>query len=113
MATAVQVGTVGNARARSASGPERSTRSGRSQEYKLWRALPLAVRAEIFNVFNHAQFLAADGNVTDGSDFGRVKRARDSELIQFALEVLFLKRIKRSQLGGAARRAAPSHVRKR
>ena len=31
-------------------------------------------RAEFFNIFNHTQFLNPDGNITDGSDFGRIKR---------------------------------------
>ena len=30
-----------------------------------------------------------DGNITDGSDFGRVKRARDPRLVQFALKLYF------------------------
>jgi len=46
-------------------------------------------RGELFNAFNHAQFFQPDGNFTDGSDFGRVKRARDPRLIQFALKLSF------------------------
>ncbi|HXN53459.1 MAG TPA: carboxypeptidase regulatory-like domain-containing protein [Candidatus Acidoferrum sp.] len=49
----------------------------------------LEFRGELFNVFNHAQFFQPDGNFTDGSDFGRVKRARDPRLIQFALKLSF------------------------
>jgi hypothetical protein len=49
----------------------------------------LEFRGELFNAFNHAQFFQPDGNFTDGSDFGRVKRARDPRLIQFALKLSF------------------------
>jgi len=61
-------------------------------------------RAEFFNIFNHAQFLNPDGNITDGNllppdfvtidstnpgDFGRVKHTRDPRNIQFALKFYF------------------------
>jgi hypothetical protein len=46
-------------------------------------------RAEFFNAFNHTQFLNPDGNITDGTDFGKVKRARDPRNIQFALKFGF------------------------
>jgi len=49
----------------------------------------LEFRGELFNAFNHAQFFQPDGNITDGSDFGRVKRARDPRLVQFALRLSF------------------------
>src|SRR5205823_11772565 len=34
-------------------------------------------RTEFFNIFNTTQFTNPDGNISDGQDFGRVKRARD------------------------------------
>lgn len=46
-------------------------------------------RAEFFNVWNHTQFYNPDGNISDGTDFGRVKRARDPRLVQFALKLYF------------------------
>jgi len=46
-------------------------------------------RAEFFNLLNHTQFLNPDGNSSDGVDFGRVKRARDPRLVQFALKYIF------------------------
>lgn len=49
----------------------------------------LEFRGELFNAFNHAQFFQPDGNFTDGTDFGRVKRARDPRLMQFALKLSF------------------------
>ncbi len=46
-------------------------------------------RWDIFNVANHTRFFNPDGNVTDGTDFGRVKRAGDPRLMQFALKLYF------------------------
>jgi hypothetical protein len=46
-------------------------------------------RAETFNVFNHTQFFNPDGNITDGSSFGRVSRAQDPRLIQLAVRLSF------------------------
>jgi hypothetical protein len=49
----------------------------------------LQFRAEFFNLFNHAQFVNPDGNISDGATFGTVVRARDPRLIQFALKLVF------------------------
>ncbi len=49
----------------------------------------LEFRAEFFNIFNHTQFLNADGNISDGADFGRVKHTRDPRQMQFALKFSF------------------------
>jgi len=49
----------------------------------------LEFRAEFFNLFNHTQFLNPDGSITDGADFGRVKRTRDPRQVQFALKLAF------------------------
>lgn len=49
----------------------------------------LEFRAEFFNIFNTTQFLNPDGNISDGSDFGRVKHTRDPRQIQFALKFAF------------------------
>ena len=46
-------------------------------------------RAEFFNRFNHSQFYNPDGNISDGANFGKVVRARDPRLIQFALKLMF------------------------
>jgi hypothetical protein len=46
-------------------------------------------RAEFFNGFNHSQFYNPDGNISDGANFGKVVRARDPRLIQFALKLMF------------------------
>jgi hypothetical protein len=90
MATAVQVGTVGNAPRTICCGPGAfNTELGVLKNTNFGERYRMQFRAEIFNVFNHAQFFQPDGNVTDGSDFGRVKRARDPRLIQFALKFYF------------------------
>jgi hypothetical protein len=49
----------------------------------------LEFRWDIFNAFNHTRFFNPDGNVTDGSDFGRVKGAGDPRLMQVALKFIF------------------------
>ena len=49
----------------------------------------LEFRGEFFNLLNHAQFMAPDGNISDGGDFGRVMQARDPRLVQFALKLYF------------------------
>jgi len=64
-------------------------------DFALHKVLPiteqnrLEFRAELFNVFNHTQFTNPDGITTDGSDFGRVKRAREPRLVQFAVKFFF------------------------
>lgn len=52
------------------------------------------LRAEAFNIANHAQFTTVDGNISDGyaqqgGTFGKVLRARDPRLIQVALKLIF------------------------
>ena len=46
-------------------------------------------RAEFYNLFNHTQFNAPDGNTTDGSDFGRILRAKEPREVQLALKLYF------------------------
>lgn len=46
-------------------------------------------RVEFFNALNHAQLFVPDGNITDGSTFREVSKARDPRLIQFALKFIF------------------------
>ena len=52
-------------------------------------AMNLDLRTEVFNVFNHTQFFNPDGNITDGTSFGQVNRARDPRLIQLAMRLTF------------------------
>jgi len=49
----------------------------------------LEFRWDIFNLANHTRFFNPDGNVTDGSDFGRVKAAGDPRQMQAALKLYF------------------------
>jgi hypothetical protein len=46
-------------------------------------------RWDFFNIANHTKFFNPDGNITDGSDFGRVKRAAAPRLMQVALKLYF------------------------
>jgi hypothetical protein len=55
----------------------------------LREATKLEFRTEFFNTLNHPQFLNPDGDITDGSTFGQVTRARDPRLIQLALKLTF------------------------
>jgi hypothetical protein len=59
------------------------------KETQLTEQTRLEFRGELFNMFNHAQFVTPDGNLSDGADFGRVMQARDPRLIQFALKLFF------------------------
>jgi hypothetical protein len=59
------------------------------KDTKLGEKVNMQFRSEFFNIFNTTQFLNPDGNITDGSDFGRVKRARTPRQIQFALKFSF------------------------
>jgi len=47
-------------------------------------------RADVFNVWNHAQFYTVDGNISNlGGTFGQVLHVRDPRLLQFALKFRF------------------------
>ncbi len=86
----VVLGTIGNAPRTICCGPGVfQTDIGIFKNTNIGERYRVQFRAELFNVFNYAQFYQPDGNVTDGSDFGRVKRARDPRLVQFALKFYF------------------------
>jgi hypothetical protein len=86
----VVLGTIGNAPRTICCGPGIfQTDIGILKNTMLGERYRLQFRGEIYNIFNYAQFFQPDGNVTDGSDFGRVKRARDPRLLQFALKLYF------------------------
>jgi Outer membrane receptor for ferrienterochelin and colicins len=59
------------------------------KDTRMSERLNMQFRAEFFNLFNTTQFLNPDGNFSDGTDFGKVKRARDPRQIQFALKFNF------------------------
>ena len=61
---------------------------------KVTERFGLEFRAEFFNIANHAQFTKVDGNISDGDvsqggTFGKVLRARDPRLIQFAMKLIW------------------------
>ena len=86
----VAPGTIGNAPRTICCGPGIN-----NWDFTIMKITPLGerfklqFRTDLLNAFNHAQFFQPDGNTTDGTDFGRVKRARDPRLIQFALKLSF------------------------
>ncbi|MBZ5593842.1 MAG: TonB-dependent receptor [Acidobacteriia bacterium] len=64
------------------------------KDTKLTERFKMEFRAEFFNLVNHAQFSKVDGNISDGDvtqggTFGKVLRARDPRLIQFAMKLIF------------------------
>ncbi|MGH9553045.1 MAG: hypothetical protein ACRD3W_26940, partial [Terriglobales bacterium] len=83
-------GRIGNARRTICCGPPVN-----NIDFALHKVLPVAegkrfeFRAEFFNLFNHSQFNNPDGSSTDGSDFGRILRAKQPRLIQMALKFYF------------------------
>jgi hypothetical protein len=84
------LGTIGNAPRSICCGPGLNNFDiAIHKNIKLTEQARLEFRGEFFNVVNHAQFLAPDGNISDGADFGRVMLARDPRLIQFALKLFF------------------------
>ncbi len=86
----VVLGTIGNAPRTICCGPGVfQTDIGIFKNTNIGERYRVQFRAELFNVFNYAQFYQPDGNITDGSDFGRVKRARDPRLVQVALKFYF------------------------
>jgi len=83
-------GQIGNAKRTICCGPPVN-----NVDFALHKVLPVGegkrfeFRAEFFNLFNHAQFNNPDGNTTDGSDFGRLLRAKAPRQIQMALKFYF------------------------
>jgi hypothetical protein len=86
----VALGTIGNAPRTICCGPGiNNWEFGFLKSTPISERLRLEFRGQLFNAFNHSQFFQPDGNITDGSDFGRIKRARDPRLIQFGLKLIF------------------------
>ena len=55
---------------------------------KLTERISLEIRAEFFNIFNHAQFTNPSGNFSSGN-FGNVTGARDPRIGQMAMKFVF------------------------
>jgi Carboxypeptidase regulatory-like domain len=86
----VAPGTIGNAPRTVCCGPGiNNWEIGFQKVTQLNERFRMEFRGEFFNVFNHSQFFQPDGNTTDGTDFGRIKRARDPRLVQLALKLYF------------------------
>jgi hypothetical protein len=84
------LGTIGNSPRSVCCGPGINNFDvGMHKNTQLTEQTRLEFRAEFFNIMNHAQFMAPDGNISDGGDFGRVMLARDPRLVQFALKLYF------------------------
>jgi len=83
-------GRIGNARRTYCCGPPIN-----NMDFALHKVFDISenkrfeFRTEIFNLFNHTQFDNPDGNITDGSDFGRILRAKPPRQVQFALKFYF------------------------
>jgi Carboxypeptidase regulatory-like domain len=83
-------GQIGNAPRTICCGPGIANLDlGIHKSFSLGESRTLEFRTEIFNVMNHTQFFNPDGNITDGSNFGQVSRARDPRIIQMALRLNF------------------------
>jgi hypothetical protein len=85
-----EIGTIGNAPRTICCGPGINNHDvAMLKEFKVGERYRVQFRSEIFNVFNHAQFLNPDGNISSGPDFGRIRRARPPRQVQFALKLYF------------------------
>jgi len=66
---------------------------GLLKDLKLTERTSFQFRAEFFNIFNHAQFMNPDGNITHGvppiGTFGLVTSARSPRIGQFAIKFQF------------------------
>jgi hypothetical protein len=57
--------------------------------FQLKERLQMQFRAELYNIWNHAQFYSVDGNISDGPTFGLAQKVRGPRTVQFALKFLF------------------------
>jgi hypothetical protein len=88
---AVALGTIGNSPRSICCGPGiNETDISFSKSTQLKERLLMEFRADIFNMWNHAQFFSVDGNVgNQGGTFGQPLKVRDPRLVQFALKFKF------------------------
>jgi hypothetical protein len=87
----VTLGTIGNSPRSICCGPgSNNTDLSFSKQTQLMERLRMEFRADIFNVWNHAQFYSVDGNVgNQGGTFGQPLHVHDPRLVQFALKFRF------------------------
>jgi outer membrane receptor protein involved in Fe transport len=88
---AVTLGTIGNSPRAICCGPGiNNTDVSFSKRTLLTERMNMEFRADIFNIWNHAQFYSVDGNVgNQGATFGQPLHIRDPRLVQFALKFRF------------------------
>jgi hypothetical protein len=88
--TPENLGQLGNCRRRFFHGPGTNNWDiALLKNTKLTENSNLQFRAEWFNVFNHAQFLAVNGNVNNNLAFGQVQSARQPRIGQLSLKLSF------------------------
>jgi hypothetical protein len=87
----VPAGTIGNAPRSICCGPGiNNWDMSFSKRTPFGERLSMEFRADLFNVWNHAQFYTVDGNISNqGGTFGQVLHVRDPRLAQFALKFRF------------------------
>jgi hypothetical protein len=84
------LGTLGSSRRRFFHGPGIDNTDVALKKFIPYRDhYSLELRAEFFNVFNHASFYNPDGNISDGPSFGVVTGARDPRIGQLAARFSF------------------------
>jgi Carboxypeptidase regulatory-like domain len=87
----VAPGTIGNAPRSICCGPGiNNWDMSFSKQTKFGERWQMEFRADVFNIWNHAQFYTVDGNISNqGGTFGQVLHVRDPRLLQFALKFHF------------------------
>jgi hypothetical protein len=87
----VAPGTIGNAPRSICCGPGiNNWDMSFSKQTRFGERWQMEFRADIFNIWNHAQFYTVDGNISNqGGTFGQVLHVRDPRLLQFALKFHF------------------------
>jgi hypothetical protein len=87
----VAAGTIGNAPRSICCGPGiNNWDMSFSKQTWFGERLQMEFRADLFNIWNHAQFYTVDGNISNqGGTFGQVLHVRDPRLAQFALKFKF------------------------
>jgi len=86
----VAPGTIGNSPRSLCCGPGLNNWDmGFFKGFGLTEKVHMEFRTEIYNVWNHAQFYGVDGNISDGSQFGRYLHVHEPREIQFGLKLMF------------------------
>ncbi len=87
----VAPGTIGNAPRSICCGPGiNNWDMSFSKQTSFGERWQMEFRADVFNIWNHAQFYTVDGNISNqGGTFGQVLHVRDPRLLQFALKFHF------------------------